>query len=192
MDYRFNQPIRAVQADITTPLKTIGEVKNVSLTRGSYTFNLDALVIKGDLGSDIVAGEPFLEFNDIAIRSAKKHIIIKGKDVVPYASTPTSKHPTTRRIQTYVCRPEISETIFPGESAVINGPSCLDEETVVLEPRTCSKTYDSFTWPEPQFTVVKDGKIHWAKNAISKLWKTVEMLGTMMEIWNFQYYPQRT
>ena len=72
----------AVQADVTTPLKTLGEVKNISITRGSHTFNLDALVIKGDLGSGIVAGEPFLELNDIAIRSAKKHIIIKGKDVL--------------------------------------------------------------------------------------------------------------
>ena len=47
----------AVQADVTTPLKTLGEVKNISITRGSHTFNLDALVNKGDLGSDIVAGE---------------------------------------------------------------------------------------------------------------------------------------
>ena len=44
---------------------------------------------------------PFLELNDIAVRSAKKHIIIKGKDVVPYASTVAFKHPSTRRIKTY-------------------------------------------------------------------------------------------
>ena len=72
----------AVQADVKTPLNTIGEVRNVSITRGAHTFTFDALVVKDDLGSDIVAGEPFLELNDVAVRSAKKHIIVKGKDVV--------------------------------------------------------------------------------------------------------------
>ena len=133
--------------------------RNVSITRGAHTFNLDALVVKDDLGSDIVAGEPFLELNDIAVRSAKKHIIIKGKDVVPYASTVAFQHPSTRRIQTYVCRPQRSDTLFPGESAVFESPSSFEGEVVAVEPHTNSKTYDSFAWPEPQMSTVSDGKI---------------------------------
>ena len=58
------------------PLISIGEVRKVSITRGARTFTFDAFVVKDDLGSDIVAGEPFLELNDVAVRSAKKHIII--------------------------------------------------------------------------------------------------------------------
>ena len=61
----------------------MGEVRNVLLTRGPYVFTLDALVTERDFG-DIIAGEPFLESNDIAVRAFKKQIIIHGKDIVPY------------------------------------------------------------------------------------------------------------
>ena len=73
----------AVQADPRSPLVIIGEVRGLSLTRGPYTFTLDALVTEQDFG-DIIGGEPFLDSNDIAIRSSKKQIIIHGRDVVPY------------------------------------------------------------------------------------------------------------
>ena len=33
----------------------------------------------------IIGGEPFLEANDIALRPARKQIIIKGKDIIPYS-----------------------------------------------------------------------------------------------------------
>ena len=159
----------AVQADVKTPLNIIGEIKNVSITRGSHTFTLDALVIQGALGSDIVAGEPFLEYNDIAIRSAKKQIIIKGKDIVPYSSTSTTGHPSTRRIQTYVCRSQYSDTIFPGECVVFDGPPIFDGELVALEPRTNSITYKSAAWPEPQITSVINGKLTLTNNTESPI-----------------------
>ena len=73
----------AVQADAKSPLAIVGEVSNVSLTRGPHVFILDALVTERDFG-DIIAGEPFLEKNDIAIRAYKKQIILRGKDIVPY------------------------------------------------------------------------------------------------------------
>jgi hypothetical protein len=75
----------AVQADEATPLIIVGEVKDVRITRGSHIFEFDALVTKEDVG-DIIAGEPFLEVNDIALRPAKKQIIIQGRDIVPYNS----------------------------------------------------------------------------------------------------------
>ena len=52
--------------------------------RGSHSFVLDALVTEKDFGDYIIAGEPFLEKNDIALRASKKQIIIKGRDIVPY------------------------------------------------------------------------------------------------------------
>ena len=73
----------ALQADVDTPLEIVGEVKNVKVTRGSHSFQFDALVTKNDIG-DIIAGEPFLEANDVAIRPSKKQIIIKGRDIIPY------------------------------------------------------------------------------------------------------------
>ena len=46
-------------------------------------FILDALVTENDFG-DIIAGEPFLERNDVAVRASRKQIIIRGRDIVPY------------------------------------------------------------------------------------------------------------
>ena len=73
----------AVQADERTPLQIIGEVKNIKISCGSHVFSFDALVTKTDVG-DIIGGEPFLEDNDVALRPAKKQIIIKGRDIIPY------------------------------------------------------------------------------------------------------------
>ena len=72
----------AVQADEKTPLEVVGEVK-IKIVCGSHVFNLEALVTKIDIG-DVIAGEPFLEDNDVAIRPARKQIIIKGRDIIPY------------------------------------------------------------------------------------------------------------
>ena len=72
-----------MQADETTPLKIVGEVKDLSITRGPHSFVLDALVTEKYFG-DVIAGEPFLEKNDVAVRPFKKQIIIKGRDIVPY------------------------------------------------------------------------------------------------------------
>ena len=56
------------------------------ITKGAFTFNLDALVVQSDI-TYIVAGEPFLEENDIAVRPAKRIIIIQGRETIPYATS---------------------------------------------------------------------------------------------------------
>ena len=75
----------ALQADEITPLNVIGEVTGVKINKGSFVFTLDALVIKSDM-TYIVAGEPFLELNDIALRPARRIIIIQGRETIPYSS----------------------------------------------------------------------------------------------------------
>ena len=75
----------AQQVDMKTPLSVLGEVRGVKINKGAHVFTLDALIIADDIG-DIVAGEPFLERNDIAIRPAKQQIIIRGREIIPYAS----------------------------------------------------------------------------------------------------------
>ena len=64
----------------------MGEVTNIKITQGAFTFNLDALVVQSDI-TYIVAGEPFLEENDIAVRPAKRIIIIQGRETIPYATS---------------------------------------------------------------------------------------------------------
>ena len=73
----------AIQADAKSPLEIVGEVSDVTITRGPHSFILDALVTERDFG-DVIGGEPFLEKNDIAIRPRKKQIIIGGRDIVSY------------------------------------------------------------------------------------------------------------
>ena len=75
----------ANQVDNKTPLPVIGEVRDIKINKGAYVFILDALVTKDDIG-DIVAGEPFLERNDIAVRPAKRQIIIKGREIITYSN----------------------------------------------------------------------------------------------------------
>ena len=74
----------AVQADGKAPLTVIGEVKHFVIVRGSHTLTCEALVVEEDIG-DVVGGEPFLEINDIYVRSARKEIIIKDSEVVSYS-----------------------------------------------------------------------------------------------------------
>ena len=75
----------ALQADEKTPLAVIGEVTGIKINKGAFVFTLEALVVKEEIGY-IVAGEPFLEENDIAVRPAKHIIIIQGGETIPYAS----------------------------------------------------------------------------------------------------------
>ena len=75
----------AQQVDMKTPLPIVGEISGVKITKGAHVFILDALVTKDDIG-DIVAGEPFLERNDVALRPAKRQIIIRGREIVSYES----------------------------------------------------------------------------------------------------------
>ena len=77
---------RAVQADKKAMLKVLGEVKGFKFVRGAYVLKCDALVVEADVG-DVVGGEPFLEDNDIYVRSAKKQIIIQDKEIISYADS---------------------------------------------------------------------------------------------------------
>jgi hypothetical protein len=87
MDLRIDATEQgALQADEKTPLAVSGEVTGVKINKGAFVFTLDALVVEEELGY-IVAGEPFLEENDIAMRAAKRIIIIHGKETIPYASS---------------------------------------------------------------------------------------------------------
>ena len=86
MGLRYSKTIQgAQQVDMKTPLPVLGEITGVRITKGAHVFTLDALVTKDNIG-DIVAGEPFLEQNDVAIRPAKHQIIVQGREIIPFAA----------------------------------------------------------------------------------------------------------
>ena len=79
----------AVMADRTAALTVLGEVM-FKIVRGAHELDCEALVVKEDIGCDIIGGEPFLEKNDIYVRSAKKQIIIKDKEIISYGKNSSS------------------------------------------------------------------------------------------------------
>ena len=74
----------AVQADKKAQLAVLGEV-NFTLIKGPHTFICEALVVREEL-SDVIGGEPFLEKNDIYVRSSRKEIHIGESEVISYAN----------------------------------------------------------------------------------------------------------
>ena len=144
----------ARQADGVTPMDVTGEV-HCTLTRGDKSFELDALVVR-QLDVDILAGNPFMVRNDIAVRPAHRKIIIGGSDVVHYGMT--SRHipqPTARRTQAFLLRCPERTVVFPGEYIQLDTPIESDPDAVwALEPRLDSPSNlhlkPASAWPRPQ------------------------------------------
>ena len=87
IDLQYNDSKQgAVQADAKTRLKVVGELKKFVLMRGAHSFVCEVLVVEEDIG-DVVGGEPFLELNDIYVRSSKKLIYIRDSEVINYSTT---------------------------------------------------------------------------------------------------------
>ena len=150
----------ARQADGVTPLSVKGEV-HCNLTRGKHTFRLDALVID-QLGDDVLAGTTFMDENDIAVRPAKRMIVIKGSDTIFYG--PSSKAPTARRAQSYLLRAPVKTVLLPGDYLEMKTPNDLEPDDIwALHPRydsPCnSHATDSTVWPTPQMIHSVDSSV---------------------------------
>ncbi|CAB4008750.1 Retrovirus-related Pol poly from transposon opus [Paramuricea clavata] len=150
----------ARQADGVTPMDVVGEV-HCSLIRGSSTFELDALVVR-QLDVDILAGNPFLSKNDIAIRPAKREILIGGTDVVHYGQPAKSiPHSAARRTQSFLLRSPQHMVVLPGDYLQLTTPLESDPDALwALEPRLDSPSNLSqkleAAWPQPQAIVSVD------------------------------------
>ncbi|KAK2183670.1 hypothetical protein NP493_300g00016 [Ridgeia piscesae] len=91
----------ARQADGVTPLNVIGYI-HCNVTRGSLSFQLDALVVK-QLDVDVLAGNPFRARNDVAVRPTKKQIIIGDADMIYYGTGESKADvPSVRRTQAFL------------------------------------------------------------------------------------------
>ena len=103
------------QADGITPLSVTGET-HIIVSRGRFDFALDALVVR-ELDVDILAGTPFMTQNDVAIRPAKKQIILKGLEVVTYGTSSDGDNLTRVRRSKLSCSgPQTNSPLFCLES----------------------------------------------------------------------------
>jgi hypothetical protein len=176
----------AQQADGCTPLTVVGETHCV-LSRGSRTFQLDALVVD-KLDVDFLAGSPFMDINDIGIRIARRQIIIGGQECIQYNDQLTHRA-AARRTQSFVARaPKCQTVILPGEYVEAEVPDdCSPDGTWALQPRYDSKRNQEAqcTWPPPQEVEAVDHHIRIANTSSEPiLLKKGEHFGQVNEVRN--------
>ena len=144
----------ARQADAVTPMDVTGEV-HCTLSRGGTSFELDALVVR-QLDVEILAGTPFMARNDVAVRPARREILIGGSDVVQYGKPSRhTAHPTARRTQAFLLRCPQRTVVFPGGYVELTTPAESDPDSLwALEPRLDSPSNlnvkPEAAWPQPQ------------------------------------------
>ena len=111
------------QADGSSPLHVVGETR-FPFTHGGHlssSFIFEGLVVE-NLDEDVLAGTPFMESNDIAVRPAKRQVILGDGTIHNYGSQqPVSISPTAR--SAIVLRsPPTSTTVWPGEFLEVELP----------------------------------------------------------------------
>ena len=94
----------AHQADGSSPLTVIGETR-LTLTRDGHTFLFEGLVVE-NLDVAVLAGTPFMETNDLAVRPAKRMISLADGTSFFYGS------PKPAPNQHCVCRAHVVNNDF--------------------------------------------------------------------------------
>ena len=150
------------QADGSSPLHVVGETR-FPFTRGGHTFIFEGLVVE-NLDVDVLAGTPFMESNDIAVRPAKRQVILGDGTIHNYGSQQSVS------ISPIACRaivlrsPPTSTTVWPGEFLEVELPGDAPPDSVyALEPRTDAPSVRKLTasqlWPQPTMVSSVAGKI---------------------------------
>ena len=148
---------RAVLADGTTSMKTIGEAR-FPIKFGHHTFDFSGLVVE-QLDTPIIAGVPFLEKHDIYVRPSTKTAYIsdccsyKYLGTEPVISKDNLYKPSILRVSSKAC-------LLPGQSINLPIPDeLIHEEYLALEPRPKCLPKDSPEWLPCSIVKVTNGSI---------------------------------
>jgi hypothetical protein len=102
----------------------------------------------------VLAGIPFMEYNDISVRPAKKQLVIGGQYTYPYGSGKSSstQHSIRRAL---TMRATATTTIWPGEYIEVDIPSEFPsaDQCYAIEPHQSTSTINSnksHMWPIPE------------------------------------------
>ena len=140
------------QADGSSQLQVVGEIRT-TFTRDNTDFTFEGLVVE-DLDVAVLAGTPFMEANDVAVRPAKREVLLGNGSTYAYGSKSSpSPLPTVRRA--FVLRaPAPSKTVWPGEFVEVQLPEDAPPDSeYALEPRTDAPSSHnrkpSQLWPQP-------------------------------------------
>ncbi|KAJ8346823.1 hypothetical protein SKAU_G00282240 [Synaphobranchus kaupii] len=150
------------QADGSSQLQVVGETR-ISFTRGDRVFQFDGLVVV-DLDVDILAGTPFMEANDVAVRPAKREVILGDGTIFKYGSSVPAESSTAARRAFVLRAPTHSETIWPGEFIEMQLPGDVQSDAeYAIEPRSdtlsARRLKSSQMWPQPSIVSSIAGKI---------------------------------
>ena len=140
------------QADGSSPLQVIGETR-VTFTRDQREFKFEGLVVE-NLDVDVLAGTPFMEANDVAVRPAKREVILGDGTVYEYGSSIPKGLSTAARRAFLIRTPTPPKTIWPGEFLEIQLPDDAQPDAeYAVEPRTDTSSVrrvkPSQIWPQP-------------------------------------------
>ena len=150
------------QADGSSPLHVVGETR-FPFTHGGHTFIFEGLVVE-NLDVDVLAGTPFMESNDIAVRPAKRQVILGDGTIHNYGSQQPVSISSTARRAIVLRSPPTSTTVWPGEFLEVELPGDAPPDSVyALEPRTDAPSVRKLTasqlWPQPTLVSSVVGKI---------------------------------
>ena len=130
----------------------IGETRT-SFSRGGKVFEFEGLVVE-DLDVEILAGTPFMEANDIAVRPAKRLVTLGDGTTYSYGSNAPPLSPITARRAFVLRAPAPARVVWPGEflEMQLADDACPDAE-YAIEPRSDSQCVrrlrPSGMWPRP-------------------------------------------
>lgn len=141
------------QADGSSQLKVVGETR-LSFSHEGHDLYYEGIVVE-NLDSDVLAGIPFMEKNDVSVRPAKQQILIGDSLVCSYGSTGTPADGFAVR-RAHVLRSSAKSVIWPGEFVELDLPDDLVnyEGEVSVEPHVASES-----WPFPSLVSSVAGKI---------------------------------
>lgn len=151
----------ARQADGHSPLKVVGET-HVTFTRDDQQLQFEGLVVE-NLDVEILAGTPFMECNDIAVRPARREVIIR-ESPYQYGSSDIKPSYKAARRAVVLRAPPASTTVWPGEFLEVVLPDDIPADNeYALEPRTDTPGARSTSvpqlWPFPGIVSSVAGKI---------------------------------
>jgi hypothetical protein len=148
----------ARQADGSSPLTVVGETSLI-FVRDKQKLLFEGLVVE-NLDVEILAGTPFMEYNDITIRPAKRQVILRDNTTYEYGSV-SMPYPVTHhsvRLAHVIRAPATPTTVWPGEFVEIDIPDDTPSDSdYAVEPREQSKA--PFAWPTYDILPSVGGKI---------------------------------
>ena len=136
--------------------------RQTSFTRDNTDFTFEGLVIE-DLDVEVLARTPFMEANDIAVRFAKREVLLGNGSTYTYGFQARPSPPTTVRRAFVLHAPTPSKTLWPGEFLEVQLPDDAPPDSEYgLEPRTDAPSVHNLKpsqlWPEPSIISVFCGQ----------------------------------